>query len=129
MTLTAWDIYLVTRMDLLRMFFVAVTALSALCTAFFAFCWIDVRYSSLNSKEEAEENGAFAAKRIMMFLCPLLVGVFGVILTPSTKTLAAMIVLPAIVNSEAVQQIPAELTTLTREWLQELRPAKKRGSK
>lgn len=33
-----------------------------------------------------------------------------------------MIVLPAIVNSEAVQQIPGELTTLAREWLQELRP-------
>lgn len=128
MTLSAWDIYLVTRMDLLRMFFVAVTALSVACTAFFALCWIDAGVS-WHSKEETKEKRAFAAKRIMMFLCPLLVGVFGVILTPSTKTLAAMIVLPAIVNSEAVQQLPGELTTLAREWLQELRPAKKGGSK
>ena len=129
MTLSAWDIYLVTRMDLLMVFFIAVLVLSAVCVAFFACLWIDVRSSSWSSKEEAGEKEAFAAKRIMKFCCPLLVGALGVILTPSTKTLAAMIVLPAIVNSEAVQQIPGELTTLAREWLQELRPAKKGGAK
>lgn len=129
MTLSAWDIYLVTRMDLLRYLFIAMLVLSALGVAFFGCCWIDVCSSSWSSKEEAREKEAFAAKRIMKFFCPLLVGVFGVILTPSTKTLAAMIVLPAIVNSEAVQQIPGELTTLAREWLQELRPAKKGGAK
>ena len=128
MTLSAWDIYLVTRMDLLKYFFIAVLVLSAVCVAFFACCWIDAS-ESWYGKEESERKRAWAVKRIMMFLCPFLVGVFGVILTPSTKTLAAMIVLPAIVNSEAVQQIPGELTTLAREWLQELRPAKKGGSK
>ena len=128
MTLSAWDIYLVTRMDLLKYFFIAVLVLSAVCVVFFVCCWIDAS-ESWHGKEESERKRAWAVKRIMMFLCPFLVGVFGVILTPSTKTLAAMIVLPAIVNSEAVQQIPGELTTLAREWLQELRPAKKRGAK
>ena len=128
MTLSAWDIYLVTRMDLLKYFFIAVLVLSAVGVAFFVCCWIDAS-EAWNSKEESKRKRAWAVKRIMMFLCPLLVGVFGVILTPSTKTLAAMIVLPAIVNSEAVQQLPGELTTLAREWLQELRPAKKGGSK
>ena len=128
MTLSAWDIYLVTRMDSLNFFFTLVTILSAVCIVFFVFCWIDAG-CSWHSKEEVKEKRAFAAKRIMIFFCPLLVGAFGAILTPSTKTLAAMIVLPAIVNSEAVQQIPSELTTLAREWLQELRPAKKRGAK
>lgn len=128
MTLSAWDIYLVTRMDLLRFFFIAVSVLSALGVAFFGCLWIDVCDSS-DGEKETEEKRTWVAKRLMMFLCPLLVGVFGVILTPSTKTLATMIVLPAIVNSEAVQQIPGELTTLAREWLQELRPAKKWGNK
>ncbi len=128
MTLSAWDIYLVTRMDLLRYFFIAVLVLSAVGVAFFGACWIDV-CDSWDGKKETEEKRTWVAKRLMMFLCPLFVGVFGVILTPSTKTLAAMIVLPAIVNSEAVQQLPGELTTLAREWLQELRPAKKGGSK
>lgn len=128
MTLTAWDIYLVTRMDSLKFFFVLVAILSAVCIAFFVTRWIDAS-DYFDGKEEAAKKMAYAAKRIMIFFCPLLVGAFGIVLTPSTKTLAAMIVLPAIVNSEAVQQIPAELTTLAREWLQELRPAKKGDSK
>lgn len=128
MTLSALDIYLVTRMDSLRFFFALVTILSAVCIAFFVICWIDAGVGC-NDEEETKTKRAYAAKRIMIFFCPLLVGAFGVILTPSTKTLAAMYVLPAVVNSEAVQQIPSELTTLTREWLQELRPAKKRGAK
>lgn len=43
---------------------------------------------------------------------------------PSGKTLAAMYILPPIVNSEAVQKIPAELTDLAIEWLKELKPNK-----
>ena len=128
MTLSALDIYLVTRMDSLGFFFALVTILSAVCIAFFVIRWIDAS-DYFDGKEEAEKKRAYAAKRIMIFFCPLLVGAFGVVLTPSTKTLAAMYVLPAIVNSEAVQQIPSELTTLAREWLQELRPTKKRGAK
>ena len=128
MTLSAWDIYLVTRMDLLLAFFVAVVVLSAVCIAFFACRWVDAS-DYCDGKENADKKRAYAAKRIMTFFCPLLVGACGAVLTPSTKTVAAMIVLPAIVNSEAVQQIPGELTTLAREWLQELRPAKKWGNK
>ena len=128
MTLSALDIYLVTRMDSLKFFFALVTILSAVCIAFFVIRWIDASVGC-NDEEENKTKRAYAAKRIMIFFCPLLVGAFGVILTPSTKTLAAMYVLPAIVNSEAVQQIPSELTTLAREWLQELRPAKKGGAK
>ena len=43
---------------------------------------------------------------------------------PSKTEMAAIVVLPAIVNSEAVQTIPAELTTLAIEWMKELHPKK-----
>lgn len=41
---------------------------------------------------------------------------------PSGKTLAAMYVIPPIVNSSAVQELPSELVAVAREWLDELRP-------
>lgn len=41
---------------------------------------------------------------------------------PSGKTLAAMYVIPPIVNSSAVQELPSELVEVAREWLDELRP-------
>lgn len=43
---------------------------------------------------------------------------------PSKTEMAAIVVLPAIVNSEAVQTIPSELTALATEWLKELHPKK-----
>ena len=70
------------------------------------------------------------AKKLACWLVPWIIGLTLVnTLIPNTKQAAAIIVLPEIVNSEAVQQLPGELTTLAREWLQELRPAKKEGAK
>lgn len=53
----------------------------------------------------------------------LAIGLLQVFL-PSGKTLAAMYILPPIVNSDAVQKLPSELTDLAIEWLRELKPNK-----
>lgn len=53
----------------------------------------------------------------------LAIGLLQVFL-PSGRTLAAMYILPPIVNSEAVQKLPSELTDLAIEWLRELKPKK-----
>lgn len=50
----------------------------------------------------------------------IVLGVFSFI--PSGRTLAAMYIIPPIVNSEAVQKLPSELTDLAIEWLRELKP-------
>lgn len=57
------------------------------------------------------------------------IGVVGVIATfvPSTKQMAAVIVVPKIVNNEAVQSVGNELYTLATEWMQELRPKKQKS--
>lgn len=117
MTLTAWDIYWVTRLDEISIvlslflwlgFFVCGMALLAY--------FIDDDYTGCKT---------FAARLAPVLIVVAIVNAF----IPNTKQAAAMIVLPAIVNSEAVQKLPGELTTLAREWLQELRPAKKGGAK
>ena len=42
-------------------------------------------------------------------------------ITPSTKTVAAMYVLPAVASSEAVQKLPAEVAGLALDWVKERR--------
>jgi hypothetical protein len=43
-------------------------------------------------------------------------------LLPTTKQAAILYVVPKIVNNSDVQALPGELLTLTREWIQNLRP-------
>ena len=129
MTLTAWDIYWVTRLDEISILLTVSFVLIAIVTVFFCFSWVANR----SNYERQYHNGVEKQKTavgLLKWLVPILIAVgLTNAFIPSTKQAAVMIVLPAIVNSEAVQQIPNELTTLAREWLQELRPAKKGGSK
>lgn len=118
MTLTAWDIYWVTRLDEISIALgLAIPALLIVLALSTFVCFVT----------DFEIKGA---KKLACWLVPWIIGLTLVnTLIPNTKQAAAIIVLPEIVNSEAVQQLPGELTTLAREWLQELRPAKKEGAK
>ena len=49
----------------------------------------------------------------------LVISTLGAILTPSTKQMAAIIVVPKIVNSTAVQKDIPELYSLGVEWLKD----------
>jgi hypothetical protein len=51
-------------------------------------------------------------------------------LLPSTKEMAVIYVMPKVINSEAVSQIPSKLLRLSSEWIDELRPENiKEGAK
>ena len=50
------------------------------------------------------------------------------VLTPTKREMAAIIVLPRIANSETVAEIGDGVKTLAVEWLEELRPNKKGGA-
>lgn len=47
--------------------------------------------------------------------------------TPTTKQMAAILVVPKIANSEKVQTVGNHLYELATEWMEELRPPKKEG--
>lgn len=47
----------------------------------------------------------------------------AIALTPTTKEMAAIYVLPKIAKNENVQEIGTEFVTLTKEWLNELHPS------
>ncbi len=44
------------------------------------------------------------------------------VFTPTTKEMAAIIVIPAIVNNQDIKELGGEIPKLAREWLEEFRP-------
>ena len=58
-------------------------------------------------------------------LAVTIVGVLGRIFVPTTKTVAAMYIIPAVANNEKVQTVGNRLYDLAIEWMDELKPAKK----
>lgn len=78
---------------------------------------------------EVPRKGAWCGAVISTFLILLLViGFVGKLFIPSSKTAAAMYVIPAIANNEKIQDAGDRLYTLAVEWMEELRP-KSEGKK
>ena len=115
MTLTAWDIYWVTRLDEIS---ILLTLVCIACC--FALLWVSFMIIPPIGGSEAALVKRVGRVALLVLVITAMCNSF----IPNAKQAAAMIVLPAIVNSEAVQELPSELTTLAREWLQELRPKK-----
>jgi hypothetical protein len=68
-------------------------------------------------------------RNLLFVLAPLswavmFVAVIGLLFIPTTKTVAAMYVVPAIVNNEKLNDAGDRLYVLATEWMEELRPAK-----
>lgn len=65
-------------------------------------------------------------------ICPLafvigMIFVSAAVFVPSTKEMAAIYVIPKIANSQTVKDLGEGVVTLAREWIEELRPAMKKG--
>lgn len=57
-------------------------------------------------------------------VCVGLLALVTLMFVPSTKQMAAIIVVPKIANSEKVQTVGNQLYDLAVEWMEELRPKK-----
>lgn len=82
----------------------------------------------------AEEQKKFSCARSVLRSCvsALVVSILVVCFTPSSKTVGAMYVIPAIVNNERIQNITGNglevLEKLTKEWVESFSD-KKKGDK
>lgn len=118
MSITPEMMYWITRCDRI------VTASTILAVAFailFAFTLIPIIIG------QVESNACFV-------ICPIafVIGMTAVatsVLVPTTREMAAIYVVPKIANSQTVKDLGEGVVTLAREWLEELRPAKKGGAK
>lgn len=116
MTLEPWMIYLVALSDKLIAFAgVAVAALASV--AVLTALLIPMFYDTCGTEENALL--LFAKKYFKTWLIALIVASMIPVIVPSSKVLAAMYVLPPIVNSAAVQELPAELVELARAYIKD----------
>ena len=57
---------------------------------------------------------------------PLVISLCVLMFVPTTKEMAAILIVPRIANSEKVQQAGNKLYELAVEWMDELKPSKKK---
>lgn len=119
MTITPFEVYLITRASAINTMFILLTGaflfISIVVVPAFCDCY------------KHEEDKAKIAKRFYTVLLPLLAfSILGAVFTPRTKDLAAIIAIPAIVNSNITQEkVPEALNgifDLAEAWLEELKP-------
>lgn len=115
MTISAFDIYLVSLADK-----IVDPAGCIACIAFVVLLFVaSISLACCDDQEEIKK-----AKIALKLLCVIVVvcGSFAVFI-PSSKTIAAMYVLPAIVNNEHIQNATGNtlefLEKLTKDWLKD----------
>lgn len=79
--------------------------------------------------EETNKRGRKFVGRTPFMAAAFVVTLLVNALAPTTKEMAAILVVPRIANSEKVQMAGNKLYDLAAEWMEELRPTKKGGNK
>jgi hypothetical protein len=129
------ELYLLIKLDaiilLARWFMTPAFAIAMLSLLVWLFLWV-MPYGG-NEFEETQDEVEKLKKQckrlrqpvFKIFILSMLIWLpFRLIvsLLPSTKEMAIIYVVPKVVNSDAVAQIPGKLLSLSSEWLDELRP-------
>lgn len=125
--ITGWEIYWFTRLDPLR----GLTGMTAVIGLIFsvlmfllypAFCDI-FEYD----EDKRRKSLAWTTRLQIAVFSATVLCAFAHALTPTTKEMAAIKVIPMIANSESMQKlgdVGDSMLDLANEWLRELRPKK-----
>lgn len=106
--ITESTIYWVTRLDSIHTMF-SIMFLVSFLTAFGVFLYM------LYLRIAEERRGACGlAAPLTGLLIAVLVSVLGLVFVPHTKEYAAMKIIPAIVNSKEISEVPGDLKELYR---------------
>lgn len=109
--MSTWDIYWLTRMDSIHHFFAGMFAIFLFC-----FCL----GLCIHLIEEQFTKFQVWTVGIITLLCS-----FGLVLTPTTNEMAAIMIIPKIANNEDIQGVGSEIVSLAKDWLKELHPKEK----
>lgn len=117
MTITAWDIYWITRLDGIR------EVASFIACPSLVFTIIGAIAMTFARGADAPKEVVKAISRMMTaFAVSAVVFLTACVFLPSTKEMCAIKVIPLIANNQDVQGLGADVVSLAREWVQELRP-------
>lgn len=115
MEFTSWQMYWLLMLD----------NINSLCSVIFSLGCVVIVVSLLCFYvlfEETPWNKILKFYKIIIpiYLIAIIIGTF----IPSTKQMAAIIVVPKIINNEKIQQLPEQLLNLGIEWLEDIAPKK-----
>lgn len=120
--ITPTQIYWLTRLDSFNHLTAVLIAVGIVATAMHTI------YGTLNSMEgDADQKilGRKILRRAVRWMVATILLSVTLCLTPTTKEMAAIIVIPRIANSETVQQLGKGIVDLAHQWLVELAPKAK----
>ena len=122
MTISPLEIYLISLADKVRAFSETAIFLSFLFIGILSVFWVIGKNESCKTEDDEKslkKLGIYLKRITICFICCVLINVF----TPSSKTIAAMYLIPAIVNNEHIQNSTSNalkmLEELTKEWLED----------
>ena len=116
--ITPTQMYWITRLDGFTGFgitLIAVSIIMLIIGLLFMIEFVD--------PEPSEIRRYLKALVCKWMLPPFIFGLSIAIFVPSTKEMAAIIMIPSIVNNEKIQQTGNKLYELASEWMEELRPS------
>lgn len=116
MKITMWQMYWITRLDDIGTALAVIIALSGI-TAIFTL----INACGFSDAEVWNPEKAVYFYRTVMFFMAILM--FETLI-PDSKSMAAILIVPKIVNNEQVQQMPSKIMDLATEWLEALKPKK-----
>lgn len=122
MTISSFEIYFISLVDKIRTLSETAIFLSFLSIAVLSVFWIIGKNESYKTEDDEKiikKLSTYIKRIAVCFICCILINVF----TPSSKTIAAMYLIPAIVNNEHIQNSTSNalkmLEELTKEWLED----------
>ena len=113
--ITAGQIYWILKLDAIQNVFIIFSVVTALFCAVMGIGWGMVAFDAITYYEkEARKLADVCRKRFFTSVCVLVVLIFLSALTPSTKQMAMIKVIPAIANSEIVGEMSADAKEIYR---------------
>lgn len=117
--ITPIQMYWLTRLDGISI--ALATVLALLSAIIFVMTIAGAALRDYSRTEEEHATGKKLHKVATRLVCPWLLSLACLVFVPTTKEAAAIIIVPAVANSEKVQTVGNKLYDLTMEWMNELR--------
>lgn len=115
MEITSLSLYLITRLDGIKILLTVASAMSVAASLVLLVGIADVMGSDLQLRN---------LKPVIWGGIVSVILVVAIVLTPTTKEAAAIYLVPKVANSQEVKQTCGELYNLAVDWLHELKPHK-----
>ena len=124
--ITPTQMYWLVKLDDIRSAIKGIMFIPAICIAIVAIMIMAAFFACIDADKDTKSAVAAKIRRSTLWCVPLLFMMLAinmaVALIPTTKQMAAIIVVPSIANSEKVQTVGNKLYDLAVEWMNELKP-------